>query len=117
MAQGLAGQREQINHRVALVWLDVVAEVANGLGRFVHALAVAVHGSAHEPPVGFHHLTAVGAGGAKVEQHGAAAGLVIAVVGKVGVGLHVAEREEFAQRQIGDRLIDAQAAEDRKSVV
>ena len=99
MAQGLAGQREQINHRVALVWLDVVAEVANGLGRFVHALAVAVHGSAHEPPVGFHHLTAIGARGTKVQQHGAAAGLVVAVVGEVGVGLHQAEFEQLPEQQ------------------
>lgn len=49
---------------------------------------------------------AIGAGGAKVEQHRAATAALKAVVGKIGVGLHQVKLKQLAEQQADQQRSD-----------
>ena len=99
MAQGLAGLRKNIEYRLAVLFLDAALEIADIRGGDAHCQAISGHGAEQQPAIGIDDGGRVDPGGAEIKQDQSTGRRVIAVVGKVRVGLDELEIKNFPEQQ------------------
>ena len=100
MAQRLAGCLKNIQHLALVVRRDIGLEIADFDGRRRQVFKIAALPGPQQAAVGFNAARREMPRGAEVEQHQPAARLVVAIVGEIGIGLHAAKLEYFAEQQL-----------------
>ncbi len=98
--------QENIQDKVPLSLSDIRPEIADGAGGFGHCLPIFNRGTCQQPAVGLDKGCRVGTGGAEVEQDQLAGGPVVAIVGKIGVGLDQSKFENLPEEEPEEQSCD-----------
>ena len=97
--KGLASQFHQVQYQIAVVGLCGRVKVTNPCGCFFHQTAACGLRRIHHVDIPVYQFFLKAAGGTEIQQHHFSGFRVVAVVCKVGVGLHQLHAQQFLEQQ------------------